>query len=74
MVKISGTELRTRIANTAMDLLGREGGLTAESGERAPFGGHAEFQFRLSPIFRFGGGTNEVQRDIVAAAGLGLSR
>jgi len=74
MAKISGTELRTRLANAAMDLLGRSGGLSAESGERSPFGGRAEFNFRLSPIFRFGGGTNEVQRDIVAAAGLGLPR
>jgi len=74
MAKISGTELRTRLANAAMDLLGRAGGLSAASGDRAPFEGRAEFNFRLSPIFRFGGGTNEVQRDIVAAAGLGLPR
>jgi alkylation response protein AidB-like acyl-CoA dehydrogenase len=74
MAKISATELRSELANAAMDLLGREGGLTAESGERAPFEGRAEFNFRLSPIFRFGGGTNEIQRDIVAAAGLGLPR
>jgi alkylation response protein AidB-like acyl-CoA dehydrogenase len=74
MAKVSGTELRTRIANTAMDLLGREGGLGADSGEHAPFEGRAEFNFRLSPIFRFGGGTNEIQRDIIASAGLGLAR
>jgi alkylation response protein AidB-like acyl-CoA dehydrogenase len=74
MAKVSGTELRTRIANTAMDILGREGALSAENGDRAPFEGRAEFNFRLSPIFRFGGGTNEIQRDIVASAGLGLTR
>ena len=74
MAKVSGTELRTRIANVAMDLLGRAGGLSAESGERAPFEGRAEFNFRLSPIFRFGGGTNEIQRDIIGFAGLGLPR
>jgi alkylation response protein AidB-like acyl-CoA dehydrogenase len=74
MAKISASELRGELANTAMDLLGREGALTAESGERAPCEGRAEFNFRLSPIFRFGGGTNEIQRDIVAAAGLGLPR
>jgi alkylation response protein AidB-like acyl-CoA dehydrogenase len=74
MAKISGTELRTKIANVAMDLLGRAGGLAVESGERAPFEGRAEFNFRLSPIFRFGGGTNEVMRDIIAGAGLGMPR
>jgi alkylation response protein AidB-like acyl-CoA dehydrogenase len=74
MAKVSGTELRTRLANTAMDLLGREGGLSQESGAYAPFDGRAEWSFRLSPIFRFGGGTNEIQRDIIAAAGLGLAR
>ena len=74
MAKISGTELRTQIANTAMDILGREGALSADNGELAPFEGRAEFNFRLSPIFRFGGGTNEIQRDIVASAGLGLTR
>jgi alkylation response protein AidB-like acyl-CoA dehydrogenase len=72
MAKISATELRTELANAAMDLLGRSGGLSAESGPRAPFGGRAEWTFRLSPISRFGGGTNEVQRDIVAGAGLGM--
>lgn len=74
MAKVSGTELRTRMASAAMDLMGRHGGLSAASGERAPFEGKAEFNFRLSPIFRFGGGTNEVMRDIIAAAGLGLAR
>ena len=74
MAKVSGTELRTRLASAAMDLLGRYGALSAESGEMAPFDGRAEFNFRLSPIFRFGGGTNEVMRDIIAAAGLGLAR
>ena len=74
MAKISGTELRTRLANVAMDLLGRYGGLTRESGDLAPAEGHMEFSYRISPIFRFGGGTNEIMRDIVAMAGLGLPR
>jgi alkylation response protein AidB-like acyl-CoA dehydrogenase len=73
MAKISATELRSELAHAAMELLGRAGGLSAASGARAPLAGRAEWTFRLSPIFRFGGGTNEVMRDIVAAAGLGLS-
>jgi alkylation response protein AidB-like acyl-CoA dehydrogenase len=72
MAKISATELRSELANTAMEVLGRAGGLSAASGARAPLGGRAEWTFRLSPIFRFGGGTNEVMREIVATAGLGL--
>jgi alkylation response protein AidB-like acyl-CoA dehydrogenase len=52
MAKVSGTELRTRIANTAMDLLGRYGALSKESGELAPAEGRMEWAFRIAPIFR----------------------
>ena len=62
MAKVSGTELRTRIANTAMDLLGREGGAQRqENGAHAPAStGAWSGPSGISPIFRFGGGTNEV--------------
>ena len=74
MAKVAATELRTRIANTAMDLLGRYGALSKQSGALAPAEGRMEWAFRIAPIFRFGGGTNEVMRDIIAAAGLGMPR
>src|SRR5262249_27074450 len=74
MAKVSGTELRARIANTALDLLGREGALSRENGELAPAEGRLEFAYRIAPIFRSGGGTNEIMRDIIAAAGLRLPR
>ena len=74
MAKVAATELRTRIANTAMDLLGRYGALSRENGELAPAEGRMEWSYRIAPIFRFGGGTNEIMRDIIAAAGLGLPR
>ncbi|MGH0029659.1 MAG: acyl-CoA dehydrogenase family protein [Myxococcota bacterium] len=74
MAKVAATELRTRIANTGMDLLGRYGSLGKENGALAPAEGRMEWAFRISPIFRFGGGTNEVMRDIISAAGLGMAR
>jgi alkylation response protein AidB-like acyl-CoA dehydrogenase len=57
-----------------MDLLGRYGALSAGSGEIAPLGGEIERTYRGSPVLRFGGGTNEVQRNIIAQRGLGLPR
>ena len=36
--------------------------------------GHLEQRARSQTIFTFGGGTNEIQRDIIAWIGLGLPR
>jgi acyl-CoA dehydrogenase len=33
-----------------------------------------EQNFRAQTIFTFGGGTNEIQRDIIAMIGLGMPR
>jgi alkylation response protein AidB-like acyl-CoA dehydrogenase len=74
MAKVSGTELRARLANTALDLLGRVGALSRENGALAPAEGRLEWAYRIAPIFRFGGGTNEIMRDIIAGAGLHLPR
>jgi alkylation response protein AidB-like acyl-CoA dehydrogenase len=74
MTKISGSELRHRMTNLAMDILGRYGALQLEAGELAPSDGRQPTTWLMSPIFRFGGGTNEVQRSIVAARHLGMSR
>ena len=57
-----------------MDILGAYGGLSKESGEAAPLAGEIEQTYRGSPVLRFGGGTNEVQRSIIAQRGLGLPR
>ena len=74
MAKVWSSELRYRMHSLAMDLLGRYGGLTRESNEVAPMGGRLESSYRMSPILRFGGGTNEIQRSIIAQRGLGLPR
>ena len=74
MAKVHGSELRHRLANTAMDLLGRYGGLSEGAGDLAPLGGDIQSTWRMSPILRFGGGTNEVQRTIIATRHLGMPR
>ena len=74
MVKIWGTELRHRLADAGTDLLGRYGALRAESGDMAPLRGRLDATYRYAPVVRFAGGTNEVQRNIIAQRGLGLPR
>ncbi len=66
--KIFTSELRQRIADLAIDLLGPDG-LMAHRGDGAPLGGFFERFYRVSPLMRFGGGTNEVLRDVIAQRG-----
>ena len=73
MAKISGSELRYRMTNLMMDILGRVGGLTRED-ERSVEGATIQGNYLSSPILRFGGGTNEVQRSILASRHLGMTR
>ncbi len=74
MGKVWVTDSMERISNMAMDVLGRTGGLQRESGKHAPMGGDFEATWRSSPPIRFGGGTNDIQRRIIACRGLGLPR
>ncbi len=74
MAKVWTTELRYKLGSIGMDLLGREGALSPQGEGLAPLDGEMDRTYRTSPFLRFGGGTNEVQRDIVARRGLGLPR
>ena len=69
--KIFTSELRQRIADLAIDLLGPDGLLTYRS-TGAPAGGVFERLYRAAPLMRFGGGTNEVLRDVIAQRGHGM--
>jgi alkylation response protein AidB-like acyl-CoA dehydrogenase len=73
MTKIFTTELHARASSAALDLLGPAGQLDPHDG-RAPLAGLAQLMYRAAPYLRFGGGTNEIQRDIVAQRGHGLPR
>lgn len=66
--KVFTSELRQRIADLALDVLGPEG-LLAHRSESAPLAGKFERLYRAAPLMRFGGGTNEVLRDIIAQRG-----
>jgi alkylation response protein AidB-like acyl-CoA dehydrogenase len=53
------------------EVLGATGALQRGS-PGAVLQGTIEHRYRTALILTFGGGTNEVQRDIIAMAGLGL--
>lgn len=71
--KVWWGELRQRICATGLELIG-EAGTIATGSPYAPAHGHLEHGLRSSPVWRFGGGTNEIQLDIIATQGLGMPR
>ena len=69
--KVFSSELRQRIADLGIDVLGAEG-LLAHRNPEARAGGRFEKLYRFAPLMRFGGGTNEVLRDVIAQRGDGM--
>ena len=54
--------------------MGQAGGTIVQDSPGAILKGRLEYMYRVGSILTFGGGTNEVQRDIISAAGLGMPR
>ena len=71
--KVYGTELALEVYRLLTEVVGQAGYLTAGS-PGAIVQGRLERNSRSQTIFTFGGGTNEIQRDIVAMVGLGMPR
>jgi alkylation response protein AidB-like acyl-CoA dehydrogenase len=69
--KVFGTEFAIEAYRLLMEVLGA-GAVVREGSPGELLRGRIERMHRSSLILTFGGGTNEVQRDIIAAAGLGL--
>jgi alkylation response protein AidB-like acyl-CoA dehydrogenase len=69
--KVFGTELTQQVARELLDVIGQTG---TRKGSDAPLKGELEDAYRLAVINTFGGGANELQRDIIAMAGLGMPR
>lgn len=72
VVKTYCTELESRIANFGMELLGPLGAVTGQ--ELGPLVGALNFLSRLNVAMTIVGGTNEIQRNVIALQGLGLPR
>jgi alkylation response protein AidB-like acyl-CoA dehydrogenase len=69
--KVFGTEFAVEAYRLLMEVLGANAVVRSGSPGQA-LAGRIERMHRAALILTFGGGTNEVQRDIVAAVGLGL--
>ena len=71
--KVFGTELATEAYRLLMECVGDDATLTGESAGSI-VRGRLERAYRGALILTFGGGTNEIQRDIIAMVALGLPR
>jgi alkylation response protein AidB-like acyl-CoA dehydrogenase len=73
MVKVFNSELRQRVCDVGLEVMDRHGAVTpAPAVDRIRR--RLQRMYRAAPVWRFGGGTNEVQRNIIAQYGLGLPR
>ncbi|MCL4683214.1 acyl-CoA dehydrogenase family protein [Myxococcota bacterium] len=70
-VKVYATEMYVQAYRKLMEVLGPAGAIQ-DGSPGAVARGRLERMYRATLILTFGGGTNEVQRDIIAMAGLGL--
>ena len=73
IAKVYVTELNAHLASVGMEILGLAGQLAPDD-PAAPLHGRLQWLYTTAPMQRFGGGTNEIQRVIIAQRGLGLPR
>ncbi|MGO8873224.1 MAG: acyl-CoA dehydrogenase family protein [Acidimicrobiales bacterium] len=71
--KVFGTEFYMETFRLLLEVVGQAGYLTRDSPD-AVLAGRLEMYARSLVILTFGGGTNEIQRDLIAIFGLGLPR
>lgn len=73
VAKVYGTEFFLENYRLLMEVIGEASALRRDS-EGAQLMGALEHRYRTGSILTFGGGTNEVQREIIAGAGLWMPR
>ena len=69
--KIYGSELAIEVYRALMEIVGPRALLTADS-PATVLNGRLERYYRSALVMTFGGGTNEIQRDIIGYLALGL--
>ena len=72
-IKVFGTEFYMEALRTLSEVMGQSGYLRQGSAEEV-LRGRLEAYTRGLVILTFGGGTNEIQRDLIAIFGLGMPR
>ncbi|MAE95650.1 MAG: acyl-CoA dehydrogenase [Deltaproteobacteria bacterium] len=70
-IKVYGSELNIEVYRALLEVLNAPG-LIARDSPGAVLRGSIESSYRNGLILTFGGGTNEIQRDIIAMAGMGM--
>lgn len=73
MVKVYGSEFYVTANRLLMEVLG-EAGTLKHGSPGAVLAGRLERYYRATLVLTFGGGVNEVQRDIICMVGLGMPR
>ncbi len=73
MYKLFQSELGQRVANAALDMMGPAGQLKPGV-EGAPLDGRFERSYRYTVVDTVGGGTSEIQKNIISRRGLGLPK
>ncbi|MEP5764773.1 MAG: acyl-CoA dehydrogenase family protein [Halieaceae bacterium] len=72
--KVYGSEFFIEVYRLLGEILGQASCVKGDSEAGAVLGGRLERLYRTASIITFGGGTNEIQRDIISAAGLWMPR
>ena len=73
IVKLQGCELNHQIAGLAIDALG-ELGVLYEEGEHLRAGGSWQWRYMYDLGLIIGGGTAQIQKNIISERGLGMPR
>jgi alkylation response protein AidB-like acyl-CoA dehydrogenase len=71
--KVYGSEFFVECYRMLLEIMGQAGALHRDS-IGAILQGKLEMRYRVGSVLTFGGGANEVQRDIISAAGLWMPR